>query len=87
MQVGVINRRAQAKYAEFVSALDLVREALEEIDTLIGRVDPKRASGGWTVATPKELKGLRRAAMEQLNTLRASAQKYEAELISREWRL
>ena len=37
--------------------------------------------------TREELQGLKRTATEELERLRAKSKKYEAELVSREWRL
>lgn len=87
MQIATVNRRAQQRYGQFVSAMDLVLEALESLDGLIAEVDPKRAAGGWTVPTPEELSGHRQKATDELERLREIAKKYEAELISRDWRL
>jgi len=87
MQFAVINSRARARYGQFVSATDMVLQALESADKLIARVDDARHSGGFTVATQDELVGFRRTAFEALESLRGTAKTYEAELVSREWRL
>ena len=87
MQIQVVNRRAQERYGQFVSAMDLVLEALESVDKVIARVDDSFRPGGFTVATQAELVDYRRDAFEELDELRAMARKYEAELLSREWRL
>lgn len=87
MQVGFINQKAMERYREFVKAMDGVLESLDSIDRLITRVDPKRAKGGWTVATPAELRALRNGAFKELEQLRTIAKAHEAELVSREWRV
>ncbi|MEU6645496.1 hypothetical protein ABZ863_23490 [Saccharomonospora sp. NPDC046836] len=87
MQISAVNRRAQQNYATFVAALDLVAEQFDEIDKLIDRVDDRKAAGGFTIATKDELQGLRRKAFDELDRMRTAAKKYEAELVSRDWRL
>ena len=87
MRSDVINHRARSRYGQFVSAMDMVLEALETVDPLIKRVDDKHAPNGFTLATTDELLGQRRATFDALETLRRRAKKYEAELVSRDWRL
>ena len=41
MQIGAINRRARQQYAAFVSAMDMVRAALDEANKLVATM-PKR---------------------------------------------
>ena len=86
MQVAAINRRAQARYAEFVTAMDLLAGLFDELDKLINKVDDKKSSGGFTRATQDELKAYRLKAFSELDRLRTHAKKYEAELVSRDWR-
>jgi hypothetical protein len=87
MQVAAINRRAQQNYATFVTAIEMVAVQFDELDKLIDKVDDTKAAGGFTLATQEELQGLRRRAFDELDRLRTVAKKYEAELISRDWRL
>jgi hypothetical protein len=87
MQIEALNRRARERYGTFVGAMDMVLHALDETNALINRIQRKPAGPGWTVATKEELRGMRRAAFEELERLRRKSKKYEAELISREWRL
>lgn len=87
MQIDAINRRARDRYGVFVSAMDMVLEALEGLDALIEKVDDSHDGPGWTVATQDELKGYRMQATDALVRLRAAAKKYETELVSREWRV
>lgn len=87
MQIGAINRRARQKYAVFVSAMDAVREALDGAHKLIAKAPKQPVSAKWTVSTREEMKGLGRNAVGELERLRKKSKRYEAELVSREWRL
>ena len=87
MQVEALNRRARERYSSFVTAMDAVLHALDETNLVINKVRRKPAGPGWTVATKEELRGMRRAAFEELERLRRKTKKYEAELISQDWRL
>ncbi|WP_324607083.1 hypothetical protein [Saccharomonospora iraqiensis] len=88
VQIEAVNRRARERYGSFVSAMDMVLEALEELDRFIDRVDDDRVGEGtWSMATREELQGLRRRAVDELDRLRAKAKKYEADLVSRDWRV
>ena len=86
MQVAAINRRAQARYSEFVTAMDLLAALFDELDKLINKVDDRKVAGGFTIATKDELTSYRRTAFDNLDRLRTHAKKYEAELVSRDWR-
>lgn len=87
MQIAAINRRAQQRYATFVGAMDMVRETLDEANKLVAKMPKQPASRSWTVSTRAELQGLRRTAVGELDRLRKKSKRYEAELVSREWRL
>jgi hypothetical protein len=87
MQIEPINRRARERYGTFVAAMDMVMHALEETISVINKVANKPAGPGWRVATKAELRAMRRGAVEELERLRAKSKKYEAELVSRTWRL
>jgi hypothetical protein len=87
MQIEIINRRARERYGQFVSAMDMALIALESCDPLIERADDKHKPAGYTVATQDELRAYRRATFDSLDDLRGKAKKYEAELVSRDWRL
>ncbi|MFI7680364.1 hypothetical protein [Actinophytocola sp. NPDC049390] len=87
MQIESVNRRARERYASFVSAMDMVREALDNLTPVIGKVRWVGGSSGWTVPRREELAGIKRTVVEELERLRAKTKKYEAELVSREWRL
>jgi hypothetical protein len=86
MQVAAINRRAQARYATFVTSMDVLADLFDALDRIIDKVDDRKASGGFTRATQDELKAYRLTAFSELNRLRTTAKKHEAELISRDWR-
>jgi carbamoylphosphate synthase large subunit len=87
VQIPAINQRARQRYASFVTAMDMVREALDNLTPLLVKVRKPSGGSGWTVPTREELAGLKRTATEELERLRAKSKKYEAELVSREWRL
>lgn len=87
MQIESVNRRARERYGSFVSAMDMVREALDNLTPVIVKVRERSGGSGWTVPTREELAGLKRTVTEELERLRAKTKKYEAELVSREWRL
>ncbi|GAA1993556.1 hypothetical protein [Amycolatopsis minnesotensis] len=87
MQIGVLNERARGRYGAFVGAMDGVLESLDEVNKIIDRVKDDHATAGFTVATRDELMGYSRHAFADLDRLRSTAKKYEAELMSREWRL
>jgi hypothetical protein len=67
--------------------MDMVREALDNLTPVIAKVRKPSGGSGWTVPTREELAGLKRTATEELERLRSKSKKYEAELVSREWRL
>jgi hypothetical protein len=87
MQIETMNRRARERYGTFVAAMDMVLHALDETNVVINKVRRRPTGPGWTVATKDELRGMRRGAFEELERLRRKTKKYEAELISRDWRL
>ncbi|MGW4521041.1 hypothetical protein [Amycolatopsis sp. NPDC004378] len=87
MQIEIINRRARERYGQFVSAMDMVLIALEDCKPLIERVDDGHKPAGYTVATQGELRGYWNATFDSLDDLRDKGKKYEAELVSKDWRL
>jgi hypothetical protein len=91
---GPINRRAR-RYAEFWAALHVVGEALEQAEQFAQKAtDAERArasasAGGkrhWSSATPEEIRSAAKKAHRSLRVIAASAKKWEADLVSREWR-
>jgi hypothetical protein len=84
-----VNRRALRKYGEFWRALQLVGNAVAEAEKLAaraGQVEPGRGAGNWAVPTADELRRATKKAGQSLHVMSRSAKKWEAELISREWR-
>ena len=86
MQIGMLNRRAQQRYATFVATLEMIAEVLGEVDKLIARYDDKAMTVEWTIASKDELKSFRAKAFDELDRLRQLGKKHEAELVSRDWR-
>jgi len=89
MQVQVVNQHAVVKYREFEWAMETVRESLEATERLVnGMVDhsPGRFQG-WQVPTKKEVQEARKKAVTLLDGLRRKAKEFEAELLSRGWRV
>lgn len=87
MEIPGANKRAMERYGQFVSALDLVAEQFDEIDKLIDRVGKGTTESGFTVPSREELKGLRAKAFGELEQMRATAKKFEAELVSKPWKV
>lgn len=92
---GPINRRALRKYAAFWAALHAVGEALDQAEKLAARAAdtrPAKASNGaggrrsWSAATPEEMRAAAKKAHQSLRIIAASAKRWEADLISRDWR-
>ena len=86
MQVQVVNRRALRKYREFVSALETVWMVLDDARKLTDKVESE-SKASWRVATGSELRGMVRASMAHVDALQSRARQYEAELVSRDWRI
>lgn len=88
------NRRALRRYAEFWAALHAVGEAVvaaEKVAAKAADARPVKASnsGGrrhWSAPDPDEMRATAKKADRSLRTITASAKKWEAELISRDWR-
>lgn len=87
MQLDSVNRRARQRYATFVASMDLVLHTLDEANSLIGKVRKRPVGVSWTLPTRGELRAMRRRATEELDRMRTKSKKYEAELLSREWRV
>jgi uncharacterized protein YlxW (UPF0749 family) len=82
----VVNRRALRKYREFVGALETVWLVLDDAQRLADKVTAESRTS-WRAATGPELRGLVRNTQEHVDALQTRARKYEAELVSREWRV
>lgn len=88
MQVQSVNNHAVRKYEQFATAMGQVMAALESLGDLLKKAEmPDKRFQSGTLATPEELQDMHRHAGEQLETLRNAAKKYEAELMSRGWRV
>jgi hypothetical protein len=82
-----LNRRAMRRYAEFWKALQAVGEAIAEAEKVAGKAtDAKTSKARWSAATPEEMKAAAKKAGQSLHIISAAAKRWEAELISREWR-
>ena len=92
---GPLNRRALRKYAEFWTALHLVGAALDQAEKQAARIadnQPARASnsaGGrrsWSAATPEEMRAAAKKAHASLRVIGTAAKRWEADLLSRDWK-
>lgn len=85
-----VNRRALRRYGEFWRALQMVGNAVAEAERVAAKATDHRntTNGGthWSTATPDELRHAARKAGDSLHVMSGAAKKWEAELISREWR-
>jgi hypothetical protein len=88
VQIETLNKRAQERYNSFVTALNMATDQINEVGKLIERMrKTKTAPGSWRVATPEQLRKLMKDSLLALEELKAHAKKYEAELVSRDWRV
>ncbi|ACU35238.1 hypothetical protein [Actinosynnema mirum] len=89
MQVAAINRAAQQNYATFKAALVLLQETVDEqVRGLIAKVEDADIPGtAWAVPSADELKSLCDKAVREIEQFSKDAKDYEAELISRNWRV
>lgn len=90
-----INRRALRRYGEFWRALALVGNALAEAEQLAAKAADNhtahpsatgKQTAHWSAPTPEELRAAAKKAGRALHTMSSAAKKWEAELVSREWR-
>lgn len=90
VQVKVVNRRAMARYAAFWNALLMVGEAVADARKVALAVRD-RGDGDvgkrWQVASGEEIAKSCKRADQSLGALCKAAQRWEAELISRDWRV
>ncbi len=89
MQVQAVNQHAVVKYREFEWAMQTVCESLEATERLVNGMAQEYTGRfeGWRVPTKKEVQEARRKAVALLDGLRKKAKEYEAELLSRGWRV
>jgi hypothetical protein len=81
----MVNRRAQAKYATFWNCLLQVGMVAEDARRLADRMDDSDKPP-WHVADAASIRKAVRRVEKTLGTLSKSSKRWEAELISREWR-
>nr|CEL16278.1 hypothetical protein [Kibdelosporangium sp. MJ126-NF4]CTQ94202.1 hypothetical protein [Kibdelosporangium sp. MJ126-NF4] len=75
---------APERFVQLIEAMNRVQESLDECDALIRRMRPVKAN--YRMTSREEMQNIRRAAQGELDDMRATAKKYEAELIAQEWR-
>ncbi len=81
----IVNRRAHAKYATFWNCLLQVGAVLDDARKLADRVDDSDPPP-WYVADAATIRKASGRVEAALGTLGKNAKRWEAELISREWR-
>jgi hypothetical protein len=78
----------RSKYSVFRNAINAVLEALEEAGKVIDRMDDNLAPpDGWSLPSSEEVRAIHTRALHALDVLNQSAKKWEAELLSRGWRV
>lgn len=83
----VVNRRSKRKYDEFVSAVNQAWIVLEDIRKVIEKADIGDRPRASRVRGKDELLELQARAEKSLDVLESKARRYQAELVSFEWRL
>ena len=91
VNVKPVNRRALRRYGEFWRALQLVGAAIAEAEKLAAKADTGTGKRGgtrahWATPTPEEMKSAAKKSGRALEVMSKAAKRWEAELISREWR-
>ena len=90
VNVKPVNRRALRRYGEFWRALQLVGAAIAEAEKLAAKADTGGKRGGtrahWATPTPEEMKAAAKKSGRALEVMSKAAKRWEAELVSREWR-
>lgn len=94
VNVKPVNRRALRKYGEFWRALQMVGNAVAEAERTAAKADPTHGRGAgakgqtahWSTPKPDEMKAAAKKAGVSLHVMSAAAKRWEAELVSREWR-
>jgi hypothetical protein len=81
----LVNRRAQAKYATFWNSLMQIGGVLDDARKLANRIDDS-SPPPWHVADAATVRKAANRVERALEILSKSGKKWEAELISREWR-
>lgn len=87
--VSVVQRvtlqRSRRKYATFWNCLMQVDMVLADARTVAAKMDDS-GTLPWWMASPSDLRKCAKRVEDALGTLSKSAKKWEAELISRDWR-
>ena len=91
VNVKPVNRRALRRYGEFWRALQLVGAAIAEAEKLAAKADTGTSKRGgarahWATPTPEEMKAAAKKSGRALEVMSKAAKRWEAELVSREWR-
>ena len=91
VNVKPVNRRALRRYGEFWRALQMVGAAIAEAEKLAVKADTGSGKRGgarahWATPTPEEMKSAAKKSGRALEVMSKAAKRWEAELISREWR-
>ena len=91
VNVKPVNRRALRRYGEFWRALQMVGAAIAEAEKLAAKADTGTGKRGgarahWATPTPEEMKSAAKKSGRALEVMSVAAKRWEAELISREWR-
>ena len=91
VNVKPVNRRALRRYGEFWRALQMVGAAIAEAEKLAAKADTGTGKRGgarahWATPTPEEMRSAAKKAERALEVMSKAAKRWEAELISREWR-
>ena len=85
----IVNKAAQENYASFRAAIVLLQETVDEhVRGFIEKAeDADIPADAWALPTPDELKSLCDKAVREIEEFTKDAKKYEAELVSRNWRV
>ena len=91
VNVKPVNRRALRRYGEFWRALQMVGASIAEAEKLAAKADTGTGKRGgaraqWATPTPEEMKSAAKKSGRALEVMSKAAKRWEAELISREWR-
>jgi hypothetical protein len=89
VNVKPVNRRALRRYGEFWRALQMVGNALAEAERVAAKATDGQRRGErthWSTPTPEEMRKAAKKAGRSLHVISTAAKKWEAELVSREWR-
>lgn len=84
-QLRPVNRRALRRYGEFWRALSLVGNALAAAETTAKKA-ADTPGAHWSAPTAEELQAAAKKAGDALHVMASAARRWEAELVSREWR-